>query len=132
MRRTSAGGGSATRHFSNNSTIKQYFKILISTRRCVFLALSLLQCQSLPISFLRTVTRENMAYIVNRAYKKAPNLVARSQSTTLHSTGNISAEDSVHKNKVGHNNTRGTVSSLLFFPLNLLLHKAIFPTSYVD
>jgi hypothetical protein len=31
--------------------------------------------------------------------------------------------DSVHKNKVGHNNTRGTVSSLLFFPLNLLLHK---------
>jgi len=64
-----------------------------------------------------------MAYIVNRAYKKAPNLVARSQSTTLHSTGNISAEDSVHKNKVSHNNTRGIVSSLLFLPLKLLLHK---------
>ena len=48
------------------------------------------------ISFLRAVTRENMAYIVNRAYKTAPNLVARSQSTTLHSTGNICAEDSVH------------------------------------
>ncbi len=71
----------------------------------------------------RAVTRENMANIVNRAYKWAPNLVARSQSTTLHSTGNISADDSVHKNKVGHNNTRGTISSSLFFPLKLLLHK---------
>ena len=48
---------------------------------------------------------------------------SRSQSATLHSTGNISAEDSVYKNKVGHNSTRGIVSSLLFFPLNLLLHK---------
>jgi hypothetical protein len=46
---------------------------------------------------------------------------SRSQSTTLHSTGNISAEDSVHKDKVGHNSTHGTVSSLLFFPLKLLL-----------
>jgi hypothetical protein len=35
----------------------------------------------------------------------------------------ISAEDSVHKNKVGYNNTHGIESSLLFFPLNLLLHK---------
>jgi hypothetical protein len=43
-----------------------------------------------------------------------PTLVARSQSATLHSTGNISAEDSVHKYKVGHNSTRGTESSLLF------------------
>ena len=52
-----------------------------------------------------------------------PKLVASPQSTTLHSTGNISAEDSVQKNKVGHNNTRGIVSSLLFFPLKLLPHK---------
>ncbi len=77
-------GEERTRHFSNNSTMKQYFKMLISTRRCVFLALSLLQCQSSPISFVHAVTRENMAYILNRAYKKAPNLAARSQSTTLH------------------------------------------------
>jgi hypothetical protein len=35
-----------------------------------------LPSQSSPISFLRVVTRENMAYIVNRAYKKAPNLAA--------------------------------------------------------
>jgi hypothetical protein len=47
---------------------------------------------------------------------------SRSQSATLHSTGNISAEDSVYKNKADHNSTRGTVSSLLFFPLKLLLH----------
>ena len=51
-----------------------------------------------------------------------PTLVARSQSATLHSTGNISVEDSVYKNKAGHNSTRGIVSSLLFFPLKLLLH----------
>ncbi len=67
-----------------------------------------------------------MAYIVNRVYKKAPNLVARSQSTTLHSTGNISAEDSVHENKVGHNNTRGTVSSLLFFPLKITAAQRLY------
>jgi hypothetical protein len=53
--------------------------------------------------------REKMAYIVNRAYKSAPKLVASPQSTALHSTGNISAEDSVYKNKVGHNSTCGIV-----------------------
>jgi hypothetical protein len=47
---------------------------------------------------------------------------SRSQSAALHSTGNISAEDIVYKNKAAHNSTRGTVSSLLFFPLKLLLH----------
>jgi len=61
-------GGSKKRHFSNNSTMKQYFKMLSFTRRCVFLAFSLLQCQSSPISFLHAVTRKNTAYIVNRAY----------------------------------------------------------------
>jgi hypothetical protein len=43
--------------------------------------------------------------------------------TKKYTTYKISAEDSEHKNKVGHNNTRGIVSSLLFFRLNLLLHK---------
>ncbi len=62
-------------------------------------------------------------YSEGRAYKRAPNLVASPQSTALHPTGNISAEDSVHKNKVGYNNTRGIVSPLLFFLLKLLLHK---------
>jgi hypothetical protein len=45
-----------------------------------------------------------------------------SPSVTLRSTGNISAEGSVYKNKADHNSTRGTISSLLFFPLNILLH----------
>ncbi len=58
------GGGVQICHFSNNSTMKQYFKMLISHGRQVFLALSLLQCQSLPISFTRAVKRENVAYIV--------------------------------------------------------------------
>ncbi len=42
-----------------------------------------------------------------RAYKRAPKLVASPQLTAPHSTGNIFAEDSVYKNKVGHNSTRG-------------------------
>ena len=122
MRHASAGGGSVTRHFSNNSTMKQYFKKLISTRRCVFLIISLLQCQSSPISFVRAVKRENVPYIVKGSLYRGAKSGSCSQPTTLHSTGNISVEDSVHKNKVGHNSTCGIVSSLLFFPLKLLLH----------
>jgi hypothetical protein len=86
------------------------------------LAPSLLQCQSLPISFLQAVSRENVSYIVTRAYKRFAKTARLSQSVTLRSTCNIFAEGSVYKNKAGHNSTRGTVSSLLFFPLNILLH----------
>jgi hypothetical protein len=68
-------------------------------------------------------SENGVLYSEGRAYKTVPELVASPQSTALHFTGNISAEDSVHKNKVGHNSTRGIVSSLLFFPLKLLLHK---------
>jgi hypothetical protein len=59
-------GGGGGGHFSNNSTTKQYFKILISHNKRVFLAPSLLQCQSSPISFLRLVKREKASYIVER------------------------------------------------------------------
>jgi hypothetical protein len=58
-----------TRHFSNSSIIKDYFKTLISHNRRAMLAPSLLQCQSSPISFLQAVKRENVSYIVTRAYK---------------------------------------------------------------
>ncbi len=57
------------------------------------------------------------------AYKRGAKKGGRSQSTTLHPTGNISAEASVYKNKVGHNSTGRTISSSLFFPLKLLLHR---------
>jgi hypothetical protein len=112
----------ATRHFSNCSLIKDYFKILISHNSRANLAPSLLQCQSSPISFLRAVRRENVSYIVTRAYKRPAKTTHLSQSATLHSTGNISAEVRENKNKAGHSSTRGTVSSLLFFPLKVLLH----------
>ncbi len=69
------------------------------------------------------VSENGILYSVGRAYKRALELVARPQSTALHSTGNVSAEDSAHKNKVGHNSAHGIVSPLLFFPLKLLLHK---------
>jgi hypothetical protein len=89
------------------------------------------------IPFLLHITLANCAHLLStclagengalygegRVYNRAPKLVASPQSTALHSTGNISAEDSAHKNKVGHNSTRGIVSPFLFFLLKLLLHK---------
>ncbi len=121
------GKRGVTRHFSKCSLIRDYFKILISHNRHAMLAPSLLQCQSSPISFLRAVRRENVSSIVTRAYKRPAKTTHHSQSATLHSTGNISAEGSVYKNKAGHNSTRGIVSSLLFFPLKILLQHL-----YVD
>ncbi len=112
----------ATTHFSKCSLIKDYFKKFISHNRSAKLAPSLLQCQSSPISFLQAVRRENVSYIVTRAYKRHAETACLSESATLHSTGNISAEVSENKNKAGHNSTHGTVSSLLFFTLKLLLH----------
>jgi hypothetical protein len=53
--------------------------------------------------------KNGVLYSEGRAYKRAPELVASPQSTALHSTGNISAEDSVYKKEV---------CPLLFFPLN--------------
>jgi hypothetical protein len=71
-------------------------------------------------------------YSEGRAYKRALKLVASPQSTALHPTGNISAEESVCKNKVGHNSTLGIVSPLLFFLLKYCCTKSTFPASYVD
>jgi hypothetical protein len=84
----------STRHFSKYSLIKGYFKRPISQNISAKLFPSLLQCQSLPISFLRAVRRENVSYIVNRAYKRPAKITRNSQLATLHSTGNISAEGS--------------------------------------
>ncbi len=116
------GKKEATRHFSKYSLIKDYFKKLISHNRRAKLAPSLPKCQSLSISFLRAVRRKNVSYIVTRAYKRPAKTTRHSQSATLHSTGNISAEGSENKYKAGHNSTYGIVSSLLFFPLKILLH----------
>jgi hypothetical protein len=60
----------ATHHFSKCSLIKDYFKKLISNNRRAKLAPFLLQCQSLPISFLQAGRRENVSYIVTWAYKR--------------------------------------------------------------
>jgi hypothetical protein len=111
----------AIRHFSKFSLIEDYFKKLISHSRRAKLAPSLLKCQSLPISFLRAVRRENVSYIVTRAYKRPAKTTRHSQSASLHSTGNISEEGSENKNKAGHLSTHGIESSLLFFPLKILL-----------
>jgi hypothetical protein len=87
------------------------------------LLIALANCAHLLSTCL--ASENGVLYSEGRAYKRAPELVANPQSTALHSTGNISAEDSVYKNKnkVGHNSTHGIVSPVLFFPLRLLLHK---------
>ncbi len=124
---TPVWGGGEFRHFSNNSTMKSYFKMLLSQGGVCFFfspACNVILCSS-PFDVL--CGGKWRLILWGRTYKRAPKLVASPQLTTLHSTGNISAEDSVYKNKVGHNNTSGIVSSLLFFPLKLLLHKVYIP-----
>jgi hypothetical protein len=51
------------------------------------------------------------------------------QSVTLRSTGNISVEGSVHKNKADHN-TCNSKLFFLFFPLKVLLHTVYISTSF--
>ncbi len=116
--------GGKTRHFSNYSLIKGYFKKPISQNLSAKLAPSFLQCQSLPISFLQAVWRENVPYIVTQAYKSRLHYIL--QATSLQKAVNIN-------NKAGHNSTRGTVSSLLFSCWQVLLHTVyIFNIFYVD
>jgi hypothetical protein len=93
------------------------------TKMCIpfLLLIALANCAHLLSTCL--ASKNGVLYSEGRAYKTAPELVASPQSTALHSTGDTSAEDSVYKNKVGHNSTRGIVSPLLFFPLKLLPHK---------
>ncbi len=116
------GGGGISR-FSNNSTTEQYFKMLLSHEGVY--SFSSPYCSGKLCSSLFYVPGGGKCRFIwwGRAYKRAPKLVASPQWSALYSTGNISAEDSVYKNKVVHNSTRGIVSPLLFFPLKILLHE---------
>ncbi len=123
----------ATRHFSKYLIIKGYIKKPISQNISVKLAPSLLKCQSLPISFLRAVRRENVSYIMTRAYISPAKMTRHSQSATLHSTGNISAEGSEQQER--SRPQQHTWNSKLFvnFQLKVLLHTVyIFNIFYVD
>jgi hypothetical protein len=73
------GGKGGDPPFSKCPLIKNYFKKLISHNRHAKLAPSLLQCQSLPISFLRALRRENESYIVTQAYKRPAKRTCLSQ-----------------------------------------------------
>ncbi len=130
MRRQS--GGRIPR-FLNNSTTKQYFKMLLSQEDVYSFSSPYCIGKLCSSSFyVPSGGKWHFIYSEGRAYKRALKLVASPQSTALHPTGNISAEDSVCKNKVGHNSTRGIVSPLLFFLLKYCCTKSTFPTSYVD
>ncbi len=109
-------GRGKTRHFSKYWLIKGYFKRPTSQNLSAKLASSLLQCQSLPISFLWAVRRENVPYIAAQAYIRRAKTTRHAQSATLlYILQATSLQKAVNiKNKAGHNSTRGTVSSLFF------------------
>jgi len=109
--------GGKTRHFSKYSLIKGYFKRPISQNISAKLAPSLLQCQSLPISFLRAVRRENVAYIVTQAYIRPAKTARLSQSATLHSTGNSSAESNEHQEQSRPQQHSWNSKLFVIFPL---------------
>ncbi len=79
------GKGGQFCHLSNNSTMKQYFKMLLSHRGVCFFPS--LYCSVKLCSSPSCVLWGGKC----RAYKTAPKLVTSPQSTILHSTGNISA-----------------------------------------
>ncbi len=83
------GGGGNSTTFQITQQLSNISRCFFHTEVCVSF-LSLLQCQIVLISFLRAVRRKMVSYIVRRAYKRAPKLVASPQLTTLHSTGDIS------------------------------------------
>jgi hypothetical protein len=78
----------------------------------LLLLIALTNCAHLLSACL--ASENSVLYREGRAYKRAPELVASPQWTTLHSTGNTSVKNSVHKNEVGHSNTRGIVSLCYF------------------
>ena len=79
-----------SRQFFNNGYNKKPF----FQNRGGELLSTLLQCQSLPTSFPTSWESEYSAYIVMRHYKSWGEGGIRPQSASLHSTDNISAEDS--------------------------------------
>ena len=115
--------GAGFRAFQITQQRSNISRCFFHTKTCIpfLLLIALANCAHLLFTCL--AGENGTLYSEGRAYKRALKLVANPLSTTLHSTCNISTEDSVQKNKVSHNNTHGIVSFLLFFPLKLLLHK---------
>jgi hypothetical protein len=84
------------------------------TKMCIpfLLLIALTNCAHLLSAWL--AGKNGVTYSEGRAYKRAPELGASPQSTALHSSGNTSVKNSVNKNEVGHNSTRGRVSLCYF------------------
>jgi hypothetical protein len=121
--RRQRGGGGEFRAFQITQQLSNISRCFFHTRVCIpfLLLIVVTNCAHLLSTYL--AEGNGALYSLAEPIKRARNLVASPQLTALHSTGNISAEGSVYKNKVGHNSTCGIVSPLLFFPLKILLHK---------
>ncbi len=93
------------------------FLLLIALANCVHILSKCLK------------SKNGVLYSEGRAYKRAPELVASPQLTALHSTGNISAEDSVYKNEVDMWNSKPFV----IFPAEITAaHSLHFQPLHVD
>jgi hypothetical protein len=120
-------------HLAAYSSINGYNKKSFSQIRSGKPSFTLLQCQSLPNSFLRVVRSKYPAYIVARPYITRGRgifglcrLRFILQTTSLQRTVN-------NKNNTGHSSTCVTVSSLLFSRWKVLLHTVyIFNIFNVD
>jgi hypothetical protein len=77
--------------------------------------------------------RENVSYIVTRAYKRHAGTARLSQSATLHSTGNISAEDSVKQEQSRRQEHTWNSKLFVIFPAESTAeHSLHFQHLYVD
>jgi hypothetical protein len=111
------GCGVRGRHFPAYTLINGYIKKPFSQIRGGKPSSTLLQWQSLPTSFPRAVRSEYPAYIVTRLYISWGEGDIRPQSRSLHSTDNISAEDSEQQEQSRPQQHMGNSKLFVVFPL---------------
>ncbi len=121
-------------HLAASSSINGYYKKPFSQIRGGKPSSTLLQCQSLPTSFLRAMRSEYPAYIVAHPYITTGRGIFRlSRLRFILQTTSLLQRTVNSKNNAGHSSTHGTVSSLLFSRWKVLLHTVyIFNIFNVD
>jgi len=92
------GGGGNNAKLNNSSTV-QHFDAIFHMKIDIplFLLIALTKCSSLLLVSL--ASKNCVLYSKGRACKRAPELAASPQSTTLHSTGNTSVKKGVSRTK---------------------------------
>jgi hypothetical protein len=96
------GGGGECRVFQITQQRSKISRCFFHTKVCspFLLRIGLTNCPHLLFACL--ASKNGVLYSEGRAYKRAPELGISPQSTALHSTGNTSVKNSVHKNTTAH------------------------------